>query len=85
MFSAFAKKCVQLKRTTEWRGIHMEKAKYRFTAFENTGETLFNEVWEFTSDEEAKEQGKARIEEKGVTDKTHRLINGSGKILIYHV
>lgn len=59
--------------------------KYRFTAFENTGETLFNEVWEFESDEEAKAKGKQLIEEKGVTNKTHRLINGSGKILIYHV
>lgn len=59
--------------------------KYRFTAFESTGETLFNEVWEFASDEEAKVKGKELIEEKGVTEKTHRLINNSGKILIYHV
>ena len=72
-------------KSNDWLKGDSYMEKYRFTAFENTGETLYNEVWEFGSDEEAKEQGKARIEEKGVTDKTHRLINGSGKILIYHV
>lgn len=84
MFRDFFEKCVQLNITYVLKGESLME-QYRFTAFENTGETLFNEVWEFESDEEAKLKGKRFIEEKGVTEKTHRLITRSGKILIYHV
>lgn len=58
---------------------------YRFTAFEKTGETLFDEVWTFESDEKAKLDGQKQIEEKGVAEKTHRLVNPTGKLILFHV
>ncbi|MDM5230309.1 MULTISPECIES: YhzD family protein [Lysinibacillus] len=58
---------------------------YRFTAFEKTGETLFDETWTFENDETAKINGQQQIEEKGVADKTHRLVNSSGKLILFHV
>ena len=59
--------------------------KYRFTAFEKTGETLFDEVWTFENDETAKIEGQKQIEEKGVAEKTHRLVNATGKLILFHV
>ncbi|MEK4230673.1 YhzD family protein [Solibacillus sp. FSL H8-0538] len=58
---------------------------YRFTAFEKTGETLFDEVWAFESDAKAKLEGQKQIEEKGVAEKTHRLVNVTGKLILFHV
>ena len=58
---------------------------YRFTAFEKTGETLFDEVWSFENDETAKIEGQKQIEEKGIAEKTHRLVNASGKLILFHV
>jgi len=58
---------------------------YLFTAFEKTGETLFDETWTFENDEAAKLNGQQQIEEKGVADKTHRLVNASGKLILFHV
>ncbi len=60
-------------------------ANYRFTAFEKTGETLFDEIWTFENDEVAKEQGQLQVDEKGVAEKTHRLVNSSGKLILFHV
>ena len=59
--------------------------KYRFTAFEKTGETLFDEVWTFENDETAKIEGQKQIEEIGVAEKTHRLVNSTGKLILFHV
>lgn len=58
---------------------------YRFTAFEKTGETLFDEVWNFANDDAAKIEGQKKIEEKGIAEKTHRLVNSSGKLILFHV
>ncbi|AHN23209.1 hypothetical protein FCT18_19130 [Lysinibacillus sphaericus] len=58
---------------------------YRFTAFEKTGETLYDETWTFENDEAAKVNGQQQIEEKGVAEKTHRLVNSSGKLILFHV
>jgi len=58
---------------------------YRFTAFENTGETLLDEVWTFENDEVAKLDGQKKIEEKGVAEKTHRLVNSQGKLILFHI
>lgn len=63
----------------------MKMANFYFTAYEKSGELLFNEVWEFENEQEAIIEGQKRIEEKGVQDKTHRLVNSSGKILLFHV
>ena len=58
---------------------------YRFTAFEKTGETLFDETWEFENDAVAKSEGQRQIEEKGLAEKTHRLVNNAGKLILFHV
>ncbi len=36
---------------------------YRFTAFEKSGEVLFDEVWTFENEDLAKMEGQKRIEE----------------------
>lgn len=58
---------------------------YKFTAFEPTGELVVEETWEYENDEEAKQKGEAVIEEKGFASKTHRLVNSSGKLVLFHV
>jgi len=58
---------------------------YKFTAFEPTGELIIEETWNFESDEEAKRKGEEVIAEKGFSDKTHRLVNSSGKLVLFHV
>ncbi|MBM7705143.1 YhzD family protein [Chryseomicrobium aureum] len=58
---------------------------YTFTAFEKTGKLLAEEKWEYASDEEAKRQGESRIEELGYGETTHRLVNTSGKLILFHV
>lgn len=58
---------------------------YRFTAFEKTGEILFDEIWAFENDTEAKLQGQLQINEKGVSEKTHRLVNTVGKLILFHI
>lgn len=58
---------------------------YRFTAFEKTGEVLFDEVWTFESEALAKVEGQKKIEELAVADKTHRLVNSSGKLVLFHI
>ena len=58
---------------------------YRFTAFEKTGETLFDEIWTFANDASAKIEGQKQIDEKGMTEKTHRLVNSQGKLILFHV
>ena len=58
---------------------------YRFTAFEKTGETLFDEVWTFENDDVAKVEGQKQIEEKGLQEKTHRLVNSTGKLILFHI
>ncbi|MFC7688242.1 YhzD family protein [Ureibacillus sp. GCM10028918] len=58
---------------------------FRFTAFEKTGEILLDEVWTFENEETAKAEGQKQIEEKGLENKTHRLVNSTGKLILFHV
>lgn len=58
---------------------------YRLTAFEKTGETLFDEVLSFENDTEAKSKGQIVIEEKGIEEKTHRLVSATGKLILFHI
>ncbi|AYC30180.1 YhzD family protein [Paenisporosarcina cavernae] len=58
---------------------------YKFTAFEPTGKLIVEENWEFASDEEAKEKGPDKLEEKDLSEKTHRLVNTAGKLILFHV
>lgn len=57
---------------------------FRFTAFEKTGEILFDEVWNFENEEKAKVEGLKQITEKGLEDKTYRLVNSYGKLILFH-
>lgn len=56
---------------------------FRFTAFEKTGEILFDEVWTFEDEEKAKVEGLKQIEEKGVSDKVYRLVTSYGKLVLF--
>lgn len=58
---------------------------YKFTAFEPTGKLITEETWEFVSDDEAKTKGSEMIEEKNFEKTTHRLVNTSGKLILFHV
>ena len=58
---------------------------YKFTAFEPTGKLILEETWEYENDDEAKQKGEAIIEEKGFSNKTHRLVNSAGKLVLFHV
>ena len=58
---------------------------YKFTAFEPTGELIAEETWNYENDDEAKKQGEEAIHEKGYGNKTHRLVNSSGKLILFHV
>lgn len=58
---------------------------YRLTAFEKTGETLVDEVLQFENDDVAKVEGQKIVDEKGFGEKTHRLVNSSGKLILFHV
>ncbi|MGG0655194.1 YhzD family protein [Rummeliibacillus pycnus] len=58
---------------------------FRFTAFEKTGEIIKDETWEFSDEATAKFQGAEKIEQLGLLEKTHRLVNSSGKLILFHV
>ncbi|WP_144512242.1 YhzD family protein [Bacillus sp. FJAT-22090] len=58
---------------------------YKFTAFEPTGKLIVEETWTFENDDEAKKQGEAAIEEKGLLYTTHRLVNSAGKLVLFHI
>lgn len=58
---------------------------YKFTAFEKSGKLIVEETWEFASEEEAKSKGQDKIEEKEFLNTTHRLVNTSGKLILFHV
>lgn len=57
---------------------------YKLTAFEKTGELIVEETFTAETDEEAKQKGLSLLEEKALTDKTHRLASPAGKLLLFH-
>ncbi|AUD13421.1 MULTISPECIES: YhzD family protein [unclassified Planococcus (in: firmicutes)] len=57
---------------------------YKLTAFEKTGELITEETFTAETDDEAKEQGLALLEEKALSEKTHRLASPAGKLLLFH-
>ena len=57
---------------------------YKFTAFEQTGKLILEETWNFESDIEAKAKGQDMVDEKDFTNKTHRLVNTAGKLILFH-
>ena len=71
---------IEIYSSKGW-GLYGELSFYSF----EKQETLFDETWTFENDEAAKLNGQQQIEEKGVADKTHRLVNASGKLILFHV
>ncbi|WP_067730740.1 YhzD family protein [Oceanobacillus damuensis] len=57
---------------------------YALTAFDPSGEKLLDESFTAANDEEAKKVGKARLDEKGYTDHTHRCVNPEAKLVLFH-
>ncbi len=58
---------------------------FRFTAFEKSGEIIKDEAWEYSNEATAQSQGEKKIEQLGLSEKTHRLVNSSGKLILFHV
>ncbi|MBY6271257.1 MAG: hypothetical protein C6W57_12445 [Caldibacillus debilis] len=59
--------------------------QYALTAFEKNGEKLIDQLIEAKTDQEAKKIGQKLLEEKGLTEKTHRLVSPEGNLLLFHV
>lgn len=57
---------------------------YKLTAYEQTGKLIAEETFTATTDDEAKEKGRALLEEKELTQQTHRLASPAGKLLLFH-
>ncbi|MBD1383372.1 YhzD family protein [Metabacillus arenae] len=57
---------------------------YYLTAFDKNGETLLNESFEASSDQEAKGIGEAKLTEKSLLNSTHRCVSSAGKLVLFH-
>jgi len=57
---------------------------YKLTAYEPTGKLITEETFTAETDEAAKAQGQALLEEKDLVEKTHRLASPAGKLLLFH-
>jgi hypothetical protein len=57
---------------------------YKLTAFEPTGEKVIDESFQAGNDDEAKEIGSRMLEEKNLSDKTHRCTSPRGKLILFH-
>ncbi|RKL68523.1 hypothetical protein CR203_00235 [Salipaludibacillus neizhouensis] len=59
-------------------------SKYYLTAFGKAGEHLVNETLEATSDNEAKEIGMKKLEEKELLNHSSRIVKSSGGLVHFH-
>ena len=57
---------------------------YKLTAYEPTGKLITEETFIAETDDAAKVQGQALLEEKDLLEKTHRLASPAGKLLLFH-
>ncbi|WP_284139507.1 MULTISPECIES: YhzD family protein [unclassified Virgibacillus] len=57
---------------------------YVLTVFDKAGELLFEESFEATNNEEAQQIGKAKLEEKGYSEHTHRCVSPDAKLVLFH-
>lgn len=57
---------------------------YKLTAYEQTGKLITEETFTAENDEQAKDKGRALLEEKDLTNQTHRLASPAGKLLLFH-
>jgi hypothetical protein len=54
------------------------------TAYERSGEKVFEESFEAPNDTDAKQIGEQILLEKGYQDYTHRLTSSNGKLVLFH-
>ncbi len=54
------------------------------TVFSKTGEKLLDESFSAPNDEEAKNIGRQKLEEKGYSDYTHRCVTEDARLLLFH-
>lgn len=57
---------------------------YKLTAFEQTGKLIVEETFTASTDEEARDKGRALLEEKDLLNQTHRVVSPAGKLLLFH-
>lgn len=57
---------------------------YTLTVFEKSGEKLLDENFEAENEKEAKTVGMKILKEKNFHEKTHRCVNSSGKLILFH-
>ncbi|MCD7034842.1 hypothetical protein LRR81_11355 [Metabacillus sp. GX 13764] len=57
--------------------------RYFLTVFEKSGEKLLDESFEAASEQEAKEIGAQKLEEKDYAKKTNRCVNDAGKLILF--
>lgn len=57
---------------------------YKLTAYEQTGKLITEETFTAENDEQAKDKGRTLLEEKELTNQTHRLASPAGKLLLFH-
>ena len=57
---------------------------YKLTAFDQSGEKLLDESFQSDNDDAAKELGTKLLEEKGLSDITHRCTSPAGKLILFH-
>jgi len=57
---------------------------YKLTAFEQTGKLIMEETFTAENDEQARDKGRAILEEKELINQTHRLASPAGKLLLFH-
>lgn len=57
---------------------------YKLLVYEKTGAILLDETITAETDDLAKKQGEAMLEEKEYLDHTHRLASPTGKLILFH-
>ncbi|WP_071396045.1 YhzD family protein [Bacillus tuaregi] len=58
--------------------------KYKLTAFSPTGEKLLDETFEAKDDVKAKLLAEQILQEKNLSNQTHRCTSSSGRLLLFH-
>lgn len=56
---------------------------YYLTVYDKSGEKLLDESFKAANEQEAKQIGESKLEEKDYLKKTHRCVNSSGKLVLF--
>ncbi|MBA2174579.1 hypothetical protein H0266_06610 [Halobacillus locisalis] len=57
---------------------------YFLTVFEKDGTNVLDETFEAEHDDQAKEIGTQKLEEKGFSEHTHRCVAPNGHLVLFH-